>query len=821
MKKKPLSRGLPLAAPTDVLADRGGEALRLGRFKEAMEVFKQLVRQDKRPEWTDRLADAYAGRARTLADKGMFKEAVLVLENTRTADGMVREPMLYLTSLIRQGQYRKAQQAALHHVDRLPAAEASLVAELAAALSLAAPLPAEAQGAKPPGGAAWAELSGAAQAALYAWLRGKPSDEVDHLLNRIPLRSPFGPLRLILKSLIMPPDASAKALGLLTMVPATSRFAAASAAAAVALTDDSAMLLERWNGLRPAQQSFVAEIRGVPPMATALLKQILEAEQRGPAALFTLLVKPGLPLPEHDLRTACLNLLPEIPDRLTQFDGRFGALPAMQRSRVFALAAEARNNWRQAQAYWDAVADVLSPQSAPDARLARAVVLRHLADLAQRHPEIRGAPGMDPVTSYLELSLEADPDHLPATLTLLEQYRTADSPKDWHRAADLAAQRFPGNTTILLHAVDAAVARNAYKKAAGFAHRLLTLDPINQPVRQRMIELQLAHARKQMRAGRADLAGKALAQAAEWERPDAPNAPLRIGQALAAMHGNENQAAETRLREAVQLGGGGVAGWFRAVLEAALMGWSEQRREPLHRQLAAAQSGEPDREAILALVGMLGQKEIRDSRKAVASVLWRIEPALTAGSRLAWSAAEFQSVAAALHQLEAFDVLGTYAQEAIRRDPGDQAARFYRIVGQIKGDRERLTDAQEDELYDLMEQAGSRQDFHMFNRIKRLVEGPDTMRSGAGRSALAGMPDLSAEDMDEFLGDAIAGMAGMPEKELRKLVNEFGPNRTIDMLVDLVADTPLGEVLSDQQVVQVCEAIVARATEGRSHHARR
>ena len=422
--------------------------------------------------------------------------------------------------------------------------------------------------------------------ALDAWLQGKPSDEVDHLLSRIPLRSSFGPLRLILKSLITPSDARGKALGLLAMVSPDSSFAPVAAAATAALTDDPAALLARLSGLRPAQQAFAVETRGVPPAASAMLSQIVEAERRGAAALFALLVKPGLPLPEHDLRIACLNLLPEIPDYLTQFDRRFGPASTVERGRILALAAEARDNWRQAQAHWDAVAEALSAQLAPDAHLAHAVVLRHLADLALRHPEVRGELGTDPVADYLERSLAADPDHLPATLALLEQYRTADSPKDWHRTTDRATQRFPGNTVILLHAVDAAVARSAYKKAAGFARRLLALDPINQPVRQRMIELQLAHARKQMRAGRADLAGKALAQAAEWEPPDTPSAPLRIGQALVAMHGDQTEAAETRLREAVQLGGGGIAGWFRAVLEAALMGWPEQ-----HRHAAPSRAG--------------------------------------------------------------------------------------------------------------------------------------------------------------------------------------------------------------------------------------
>ena len=97
--------------------------MRRGRFKEATEIFKQLARQDPRPEWTDRLADAYAGRAHALADKGMFKEAAMVLENTLSPDGTIREPVLYLTCLIRQGQHQKARQTALRFVERLPAAE--------------------------------------------------------------------------------------------------------------------------------------------------------------------------------------------------------------------------------------------------------------------------------------------------------------------------------------------------------------------------------------------------------------------------------------------------------------------------------------------------------------------------------------------------------------------------------------------------------------------------------------------------------------------------------------------------------------------------
>lgn len=110
----------------------------------------------------------------------------------------------------------------------------------------------------------------------------------------------------------------------------------------------------------------------------------------------------------------------------------------------------------------------------------------------------------------------------------------------------------------------------------------------------------------------------------------------------------------------------------------------------------------------------------------------------------------------------------------------------------------------------------------MVNRVKRLLEGPDIVTNGAGRSARGGLPErLSVADMGEFLGDALAGMAGVPQKEVRKLVNEVGRSHAIAMLADMMADTPFADILSDQQLVQLCASMVSRAVEGRSQPPRR
>src|SRR6478735_4956900 len=106
---KPQRRGLPAAsAPVGVLAARAAEALEQEKYKEAIELYKLVIRQEPRPEWKDSLADAFCGRARALAAKSMFKEAAMVLENTIAPNGTVRDSRLYISCLLRDRQQPKA-----------------------------------------------------------------------------------------------------------------------------------------------------------------------------------------------------------------------------------------------------------------------------------------------------------------------------------------------------------------------------------------------------------------------------------------------------------------------------------------------------------------------------------------------------------------------------------------------------------------------------------------------------------------------------------------------------------------------------------------
>jgi tetratricopeptide (TPR) repeat protein len=252
--KKPQRRGPSPSVPIDTLAARGAEALQQERFKEAVELFKLVIRQEPRPEWKESLAEAYAGRARALAAKGMFKEPAMVLENTVAPDGTLREPLLYLKCLIREGQQPQQQKAAAHALlyagngRALPTTERTALEELAAALLVAVPQRPEPAGAEPSGRAQWLELVQAAREALAAWVNGAPGEEIDRHLNRVSLRSAFRPVRLLLKTLTGGTQDAGRTKRLLETIPPGSPFFPLRQAVETAVGGERVLDADGWHG---------------------------------------------------------------------------------------------------------------------------------------------------------------------------------------------------------------------------------------------------------------------------------------------------------------------------------------------------------------------------------------------------------------------------------------------------------------------------------------------------------------------------------------------------------------------------------------------
>lgn len=823
--KKHRGRGPSPSAPLETIAGRAAGALLGQRFKIAIEQFKLLLRIESRPEWQAALAEAYGGRARELAAKGMFKEAAMVLENTMAADGMVRDPAFYASCLIRNQQQQMAAAHLLAWVgrpDSLPPDQQVALEGLTAALLVAIPvLPGLAANA-PAEVSRWHQLAVAARAALAAWYDGAPAEAMEKHLNAISLRSPFRPIRLLLKSLITRPLDAARIEQLLNTIPQHSPFFPFRQAVEAALLPHA----DGWNRLTSAQQVFVAETNGLPAAARELLTLTSGATDDGAPRLFGhLLRQPGSM--DADNRSACLNLLPQVPDGLAQFERRFGGLPALERTRMRALAAETRGDWEAAETSWQAVVATLDntgtdAEDQRQAKLAQSIIFRHLARLAARYPDITGEGEFgDAVLFYLERSYEADRLYIPGLIELMDYYYKEAMDKEWHRLADDAAQRFPEDSQVLERAINAAMARKAYKKAAGFARQALRINPINPGVRRRMIELQIAHARKQMRGKRPDLAARELENAAEWERADAPSATLRIARALVASETGATQQAELWLREGVDLAGGGVAGWLRAQLEAEMMK-SMSRIAQLRNEQMQAREIPPTREAVMAIVATLGQPEVVDAKRVVGGLLHGLRAWLLQAREIDWSAAEFQTLADTLARYDAFDLLAEFARAGRMRDPDNAIWRFHEAVARTGGNGFLLTMSEGDDLTDLANAAGRSGDIHLANRIERFLNGPQPTEGKHHRRPAA--PGANFDDAAALVGMLEAMMEGMPRQatdNVRELTGQFGRDGAVSALMENFRAGPFDQPMPDAALRELCQAMVVRALERHSPAPRR
>ncbi len=806
---RPAQRKVTATTSRDALAGQVEGLLRSEKFKEAIELLKQLVKQDPSPQWREALAGAYLGRARALAEKGMFKEAEIVLGNAAGPDGTVKDPMLLLRCLIRQGQLQKALSCALKHANSFES-DANL-AELAAALFLAFPTKLDPPGDGATPRARWIEAAIAAREALGAWVDNKCDAEVDALLVKIPLRSSFKAVRLILKSLLLSRSDAVKARRLLEGVALNSPFASLRRAAEAAARDEPAELAAKWSGLTRAQQAFAIEASGAPEQSARTLIRLFEAERAGPSALFGFLLKQTGQLAAYT-RSASLNLLPRAPDRIAQFEKAFGPLAESEKQRILAIAAQESAKWSRAERHWRAAAAEFEIEGTAQAKLSAGVIYRHLADLASRLPEIgRGDFSLDPRTDYLKKSLEWDPDHLPAQLRLIDLLSEGDDEdrKEWHAQTEAAVRRFPKESAVLLRAIDSAAARKAYKKAAGFAQKLLELDPINQPARQRMIDLQIAHARKQLRGKRADLAARELSDALQWERANQPNPALRINLALVELCGGGGAAAQARLCETVELAGGGAIGWFRAAIEQALLAPPKNAGASFVRdELTKTMRRTPEKREIVAIVAAMGTSDVKAAAKAADEVARNLSLWLRkAAAVLHFSTAEFHPLAELLLRIQDFDLLGGLAKLARRREPKEPVWRFYEIVARTRNNPDAMYRSESDEIDNMIGRELNPSDFHWQNRIRRYLES-----SGDDPAAKRRAKRL-AEDERAF--DEIEMTAAL--EEILKVVSPLDVRRTIKArgkegaavaLLARLVKSPVGRGLSGPALIRIVHLLI-------------
>lgn len=748
------------APPPD--AAQASAALSAGKFREAAEIYKDLLKHEPRPEWTQGLADAYAGRAGQMAAKGMFQEALALWRTRAQACGLPLLDGPYVDWLARTGSLGTALPALLAAAhEGPPEQQVARQGRLAAAVLAASP---EAL-AQVPADSPLMQHRNAARQALAAVAAGD-MPALEAALQGIPFRSPYRDLRPLLKALVLIRTDAPAAAAILARVAAGGAFEALAAPLRVAV-QPAPQWLAAWQGLPAPARDLVLDLKGCPsahrPLVEALAALPGAPEDEALAGLFKLLARFQKVLPRGLARRWALRVWPHLEQRRpTEFKAAFGSLAEHEIVHAHALAAQIRQDLGEAEHHWQGVARLLARQ--PGQARRAALVLRRLA----QRPLAAGAAD-ESVAGWLEQSLALDPDDRGTHLDLIRARRLLADPKQARERLEAALARWPDDAALLQQGVELALESGAFKKAATLAKQVQRLDPLNPRVPELIGQAHVAHARKLIKTRKPEAARRELEQAATWLREPAGVGRLKLLRALAAPEGE----AKGLLRQALAELGGPLVGGFHVALEGQRV--QADARAPL------AQAGHDNRHAptaaeVLALVQALNAEPPRD--RAVAAAIEALLPQLQQAARSGrFSEDDFVQVGEALHRHRLQAATRCFMAAGRRQWPRNAVLLYLDLAGAYMGKPWDLPAKEEERLEQAFRAAQAQGDARAAKRIADLLDGvPDPHAPGSRprRRSLRVMGSLDDDD-DDMFGFDLPDLEAIPPAQFAELVSRLVP----------------------------------------------
>ncbi|VAW89897.1 hypothetical protein MNBD_GAMMA17-829 [hydrothermal vent metagenome] len=556
-RKKPTPEKLGASLSIEALTECARHALQKGDFKEAIGHCKALIKNESQPENLALLAEAYYGRACALSAKGMHKEAVLIWRNrTEFCATPLVEP-LFFRLLAAAGQVDEALALFNQQHSKLEQAQLGAVRELFASLAIAGfdQVLSELPAADPV-----VVDYPAAFAALQAYC-DSDDETLQQQLKAIPFRSPYRDLRQLLKALVSETPAQ-----LIQRISKTSAFMSLAQAIEASLLADKA-LLSNLNEQSPQSRSFILALKGwhsqqtfineltqlgSSPSAEAMIRLTIRHRQSlGDAYVEQLTSRLAIHVPKISALLKCTKSKLN-PLMLAVIEARRLELREVHPADIF-------DAWGHAV---DLLKQRLGSEDESATKLTLALLFHHVLALEKK----LGAPGYV-LQESLQKIIHYDPQDKSAYLQLIPALRSDKKLKEARAMVELALRHFPDDMAILTEAVETALAGNAFKKAAGIASQILAKDPINQRVRQALIDAHLAHARKQTGQKKYALAEKELKAANEWAKDQTDQAKVELVHGVLAFEQQYYEAAAEQFKSATEKLGGPLCGRFFLLLE--------------------------------------------------------------------------------------------------------------------------------------------------------------------------------------------------------------------------------------------------------------
>lgn len=480
-----------------------------GRFREAIESYKSLLSGERRPEWVEGLAEAYAGHAGNLAEKGMVEEALVVWQNRSRICGKPLAEGPWFTWVLRKKNGGRELVDQIGRMGRFSETDPGAAKNLAWLLFfLADDLFSAIRSPDPQ-----IESCRLAREAWSHYGRGE-REKAEELAGKIPFRSPYAPVRLLLKALVHVPHSPGEAEGFLSRIPSTPLDLVVEAAR-IAILPRHRQFSALSGASGEAARHLALEMLGYSREKADFVLALLRPENRSPGALYQTVLRFRSLFPPASLTLLVPRLLIHLGGSgLSEITRVLADQPEWIRQMTLARFFEEQGEARKAEEAWVSAANSLDLASGATAAKEVGAIYRYLG-LGMILAKSGGAiPPLDEKrANWLKKSLKYEPFHR-ETLVRLVGWALKNGKKNEAGALlreGLAAH--PDDPELLRLRIRELLERKDPEELSRTADRLFLSDPQNTESRKMALTGWHAAFRAHIGKGRFEKAGKILVRA--------------------------------------------------------------------------------------------------------------------------------------------------------------------------------------------------------------------------------------------------------------------------------------------------------------------
>jgi len=480
-----------------------------GRFREAIESYKSLLSGERRPEWVEGLAEAYAGHAGNLAEKGMVEEALVVWQNRSRICGKPVADGPWFEWVLRKKNGGRELVEQIGRMGRFSETDPGAAKNLAWPLFfLSDDLFSAIRSPDPQ-----IESCRLAREAWRHYGRGE-RERAEELAGKIPFRSPYAPVRLLLKALVHVPHSPGEAEGVLSRIPSTPLDPVVEAAR-IAILPRHRQLSALSGASGDAVRHLALDLLGYSREKADFVLALLRPENRSPGALYQIVLRFRFLFPPASLTILVSRLLIHLGGSgLSEITRVLADQPEWIRQMTLARFFEEQGEARKAEDAWVSAATSLDRDSGATAAKEVGAIYRYLGlgmVLAKSGGPI---PPLDEKrANWLKKSLNYEPFHRETLLRLVGWALKNGKKKDADALLREGLAAHPDDPELLRLRIRELLDRKDPEELSRTADRLFRSDPQNTESRKMALTGWHAAFRAHIGKGRFEKAGKILDRA--------------------------------------------------------------------------------------------------------------------------------------------------------------------------------------------------------------------------------------------------------------------------------------------------------------------